>query len=89
MAEPDDRRRPERPRTRRGGHRATDAYWTVPEIAEDLRMSERSVWRKYLEPPAGERLLGYLDLAGIIRVPDEEYRRFKAAHFRPLPPDSS
>lgn len=74
---PPDRRRPDGQAKRLGGQRATDHYWTVPEIAADLRLQERTVWHKFLEPPDGPRLLAYYDFGGEIRVAAEAYASFK------------
>lgn len=52
-------------------------YWTVPEIAADLRLTERSVWRKFLEPKDGERLLSYYNFKGEIRIDSADYTEFK------------
>jgi len=52
-------------------------YWTVPEIASDLRMTERTIWRKFLEPKDGPRLLTYYDFDGEIRVDRRDYLEFK------------
>ena len=64
--------------------RATAAYWTVPEIAADLGISERSVWRKFLVDVDGVRLLEYFDFGGFIRIRSADYLAFKARHYRPL-----
>jgi hypothetical protein len=85
---PVDRRQPERQRKRRGGRRVTDQYWTVPEVAAELGMSERSVWRKYLEPLGGPRLLEYYDLQGMIRIKTSDLEAFLRRHFKPRPTDS-
>jgi hypothetical protein len=76
---PDDGRRdPSRqdpvPAERRN---SSHQYWTVPEIAADLRMTERTVWRKFLQPKDGPRLLAYYDFDGEIRIDRRDYLEFK------------
>lgn len=80
--DPSDRRDPTTQGTRRDGRRRTDRYWTVPEIAADLGMSERSIWRKFLEPPDGTRYLPYYNFRGEIRIDAEHYADFKTRCFR-------
>jgi hypothetical protein len=78
-----DRRRPGHQRRRADGQRVTDHHWTVPQIAQDLGLSPRSVVRKFLRPEDGSApLLEHYDWQGTIRVPAEAYQRFKAKHFK-------
>lgn len=65
-----------------GGRRASDHFLTVAEVADALKMQPRTLWRKYLEPEDGPRLLPYYDFAGEIRIAVEDFERFKRECFR-------
>lgn len=84
----DDTPKPDRRRSGQGaklpgGRRVSDRYWTVPEIAEDLGVSESTVRRKFLGRDGGAPLLECFDFDGTIRVRDEDFQAFKARHFKP------
>lgn len=65
------------------------SYLTVSEVADHLRMSPRSVWRKLLKPPDGSPpLLPYYDLHGIVRIAAADFQAFLDRHFHSRTPDS-
>lgn len=85
-----DRRKSGQPRLRVGGRRVSDLYMTIPEIAIELGLSERTIRRKFLRPEDGSPpLLTHYDYDGTIRVPVDEFEAFRARYFRPKPSDAA
>ena len=64
------------------------AYWTVPEIARNLRLSERYIWHKFLTPDeTGRRLLAYYLFGSEVRIRENDYRKFLADCYQGFTPD--
>ena len=78
-----ERRDPAKQEKQPGGRRESDRYWTVPEIAVDLRMTERSVWRKFLNARRDRPYyLPYYNFDGEIRIAADDYTAWKTRCFQ-------